>query len=404
MKHYVNEEKNASVTYDPESKTITVSTFKNSTLAMKPIYFELTDLKGNIIGERYTVEPVAVKFDKLSVRVVDVSTDSYTLAVARPKGSENLINVYYIFDIYDPLREVDDWGFGDAVAVESRIANNGETLIQVGVNRKFMPKGASGVYEVDIYPVQYKDFPAADPKNMTYPVVVSQGEALTIRITDVKASYEKKLKLNQRTKTFFWGEKNITLAAPVFSKNTNCRGLEKVTLEGVSEKDKYSSEDKNSIIAIDNEKGLIMLTDSEKLYPGKYTLTAYPTGEGKAAKVTFTVKKPVTFIEITANDNNLVKAAGKTATGKFKVTCKSTIHGRDYKPTKAGVKYTISSDNEELLKYVSEKNGVITVKKGYCLDYDEAKNRFTVTVSATDRAGKGATASYEFVVTQKSKK
>ncbi|WP_026516488.1 cadherin repeat domain-containing protein [Butyrivibrio sp. MC2021] len=398
-------EKNAGLSYDPERRTVTVDTFKGNRLSEYPVYFYFQDSAGNMIGDKYTIEPVAAKFGKLQAGIVDITNEGFTLAALRPKEAYGLKNLYYCVSMRDPSDREDDWGMNRPDIMQRYEAKEGITEISVWLPQKWLLGFDDGNYEIRISLCQFRDNLSNNSGNMVSLNVLSKSEVLTIPVSGTSPCYyEKKLKLSPGTKAFYWGEKNVALAAASFSKATNCRRIARVTIEGSSEKDKYSSEDKNSIIGIDNVNGLISLSDSERLYPGKYTLTAYPVGEGKAAKLKFTVKAPVTAIEITSADTTIIKSAGKAATGKFKVTCKSTIHGRDYKPTKAGVKYTISSDNEELLKYVSVKNGVITVKKGYCLDYDEAKNRFTVTVSATDRAGKGATASYEFVVTQKSKK
>lgn len=397
-------EKNAGLSYDPERRIVTVDTFKGNRLSEYPVYFYFKDSAGNMIGDKYTIEPVAAKLGKLQAGIVDITNEGFTLAAWRPKEAAGLKNLYYCVSMHDPSDGEDDWGMNRPDIVQRYVAEEGITEISVWLPKKLITGFDDGNYEINISLCQYRDNPSNNSGTMVSLNTLSKSEVLTIPVSGTTpCNYEKKLKLSPKAKAFYWGEKNVALAAASFSKTTNVRRIAKVTIEGVSEKDKYSSEDKNSIISIDNVNGLISLSDSEKLYPGKYILTAYPAGEGKAAKLKFTVKAPVTDIEITSADTTIIKSAGMTATRKLKVTCKSTVHGKNYKPAKTKVKYTVASDNEELLKYVSVKNGAVTVKKGYCLDYNESGNRFKVTVTATDLAGKGncATASCEFTVTGK---
>ncbi|MDC7292739.1 hypothetical protein NXH67_04330 [Butyrivibrio sp. DSM 10294] len=399
-------DKNATVTYDPENKTVTVESYKGNLLPKSDVILVFKDKKNRQVGEPFTVKVTSPKIAAPTVKTVITSDIDITLKVTAPKAADYR-NVYVkisaeaVTSKKKPLAENMSASLTRIIKTDDLVAAQGIVKLNLAGKGVKAGSGAAQKYAIRVSMIQLDNTAAYNASGVAEDKILTTGKIKKVSAATKTPAYEKKLTVKAGKKAFTRGEKDINVATYTFSKATTFRTIDKVTLTGSLKNDTYTLTDKKNVVKLLDDGKTIAIADSSKLYPGTYVLTAYPLGEGKPGTLKFTVKAPVTQIVLDAPADKIVKAPKKAASIKLTTTCKSVIAGEEYKPANTKVSVTITSENPELQKCLTYKSGKITVSKKYVPDENPANNTFTVTVTAKDLAGKGtpATASKTFTIT-----
>lgn len=401
-------DKNSRVYIDAQASELVVETYKSAAVATSDITIAFKNREGKKVGENFVIRVDKPKLGAVKVKLVS-STDVDVTIKVTSDVTEACRNTYIkvsaaaVTGKKSPLAE----GMAETatkLVKPSELSKDGG-IVTIGLAGKGVErgKGAKQKYKIGVALVQLDNTAALNSTGLTDGNIFAAGKEATLSASTRKPVYAKKLTLKAKKAKFTRGEKDIPVATYSFSQGTTFKTVTKATLTGTARNDTYSLGDKNSLIELSDDGRTILLTDSSKLYPGTYVLTAYPEGEGKPGTLKLTVKAPVTRIIIDAPADTIAKAPKKAASIKIRNSCQSVIGNEEYKPASKKVKVTFSSDNEELLKCLSYKNGKVTVSKKYIPGEDPSMNVFTVTVTAKDLLGKGTPAetSRTFTVTNK---
>ena len=213
------------------------------------------------------------------------------------------------------------------------------------------------------------------------------------------SAYETNLKLKKVASKIYTGQKNVVLAAPVFSKATTpeFRGIVDIWVTNLrGEKEK---EDPFRFELNQDEKGNICADFGNYLAPGTYVLHATPMCPdslyAKEATLTFKVLQGIDKLQFSAllGDNydvTVFRANNK----KVIYTLPALVYGGRFTvPANTKTTYSIAptyknKDTTDNLKYVTinPKTGKVTIDKKYVLPSNKANATFQVTATAADFA------------------
>lgn len=247
--------------------------------------------------------------------------------------------------------------------------------------------------------------------------IVSEG-AEENKVNEVEISDKNELKINSVTseapediyyetnlkvkalptaKQIYTGQKNIQIATPIFSKDTS----NKTIIYLIDDKGQIETNDYCSVSgnAYDPESGKLVINIPKYTTPGKHVLTfaaAAPKGcSASQAKLTINVKIGIESLSMTIPSYRIF-LSGKNINIKPKTYYYNTTHRPLYdsyiKPSTTKAVYSLKSDNEELLKYitVNPSNGKIKISKKLSEVFDSIRSKgdkFRIVAVANDFEG-----------------
>lgn len=363
---------NAKVSLDLQAGTLTVDTFKGEAFAEenKDIAFEFISKKGKTVGSEFVVTPVKAVIGAPRVKITDSDDRSATISLALPSGAENLRNLKYEIvatAITSKRTPAFPEGMKDTFTL-SVSAEKTSVVIKFTENRL----GGPMKYTISVKLVQYNGKEA-----------YAEGKEFSVKATTKVPRYEKKLSLAKKQNAFTIYEKNVVLATARFSKATTYKKLVKAEIFAKGSNEIAASSEDGRISLVNNE---VVIKNTEFFTPGKYILKVYPAaaeGTGKPATLNIVAKAPVTRINLAPGSGRLYKKDKKAASLKLTAGCISS-KASNGKPSSSKLSWSVTAENEALLKAVKVKNGKVTVDKSYVLTGDKAKDSFTVTATATD--------------------
>lgn len=319
----------------------------------------------------------SVKFDYSS----DVDID---LSLALPKAMKDRKNLYYRISAMSAGGDVPE---GMVSLVSEYVPSDRTSHSIFLMSDEGAKRGEGHVHKYDVkvmlFQVADSSLPEAElflPGNRIFESPVKDLKGLETR----EPKYETNMKLKGKTTSFIAGNKNVVPAVGAFSKDTTFRSLGYARIKETGK----NTKDDPDVISFTEDGSGVMLIDTKDLLPGKYTLEAGPVkSDGSltaTASIAFKVKAPVTEIGIEVPASGLYKQDNKGASMKLKWKCISKMGGSEYKPANSKVEWSIDTDNEEIRRAVTVKNGTIKVAKDYIMSDLPENNRFTVTARAVD--------------------
>ena len=272
-------------------------------------------------------------------------------------------------------------------------------------------KGRSEKFNAEVALVLYKDPDSNDSEDTTVPAgtLIATSKAVMLKNLATKAVYfadKITLKKEKAASGIYTGQ-TAEVASVDFGKNATYNRDQDVTVWVKEYKD--STESADNIISVQTTKktiggqetdltvsgGKVTLVVGKDVKPGKYTLCAAQTsGTGilgdtiqATATMQFTVVQGIKTIE--ASSAKTIYVSDKKA-GTAKIAAVYNDGNPDKKPKAAKVTYQIGKVNEQnkfepveaYEKFVTVKNGTVTVVKGYKTGIEE--NKFAVNVKAAD--------------------
>ena len=206
--------------------------------------------------------------------------------------------------------------------------------------------------------------------------------------------YETNLKLKKGTTTVYTTQENVTIATPVFGKNTT---FTDVTVKDIT--DGLYSDGKLTVTA-DNEHGVILASATSRTVLGKHTIevTADAANQMYAAKATIVINvvRGIEQLDISLPSASIYKADKKAASLKATPVYNNGATSKDRAAKTKKVKdwkiVPVDENNTYLESMVTVKNGTISVNKNYVVSSDEEANQFYVTATAADFNGHTKTA------------
>ncbi|MBP5385328.1 MAG: hypothetical protein J6Y57_10205, partial [Lachnospiraceae bacterium] len=382
-----NTEADASVAYDASAGSLTVQTYKGGKLPEEGAELSIVfkDRSGNPVGDAFVIRTTAAVPAAPTVKAAGSDDVSMVLSLGLPKGMGNYVNLYYMVEATAEIAK--NKTLADGMVQNRRFyVPVTDTLSRIDLTEEHLTSGngAAQKYNITASIIQLK----VAKDLMQDPVIPENGIFVTGKTakasgTTKQPAYESKLALTKKTAAFTAGEENVTVAAAKFTATTTYTGLKSAEIKGALKKDVYSTTANPDVIGI-NAQNEIVLKKTDDLWPGQYTLTVSPIGEGKSATLALTVKAPVTGIRLTCPSTRVYKGDGKPAAVKITAACVSQIGDQTFKPASAKLTWSVSSGNTDLKNAVQVKNGAVTVDKAYVLKPEEADNEFTVTATADD--------------------
>ncbi len=315
----------------------------------------------------------------------------------------------------------------DSTAPQGMIAKNTQYFDVVfkdgkaAASREFVKlvngAGKDWSYSVSVSLVQTtkdKDISDADVLN-------ESAKVITKTVITKAPYYEDKLSLTKKTTTVYTGQKDVTVAIPKFAKGTFQQNINNAKVEVYDKNGRYA--DSDFINAWWDEDGTIKVNVGKtnlrnKGFLGAYTLKVIPdagntTDETSnnmyAAPATLKITVVQGIETISAVSGNIYKdtssAKPKAVTFNMNTTLNNGL--KDYKPKTNKLVYEVGKVNAggvfetdaAIARYVSVKNGKITIAKDYPIKADVKENQFTVKVSAADYAGSTVSEKFTYIVT-----
>ena len=277
--------------------------------------------------------------------------------------------------------------------------------------------GKDWSYSVSVSLVQTtkdKDISDADVLN-------ESAKVITKTVITKAPYYEDKLSLTKKTTTVYTGQKDVTVAIPKFAKGTFQQNINNAKVEVYDKNGRYA--DSDFINAWWDEDGTIKVNVgktnlSNKGFLGAYTLKVIPdagntTDETSnnmyAAPATLKITVVQGIETISAVSGNIYKDTSSAKPKAVTFNMNTTLNGgsKDYKPKTNKLVYEVGKVNAggvfetdaAIARYVSVKNGKITIAKDYPIKADVKENQFTVKVSAADYAGSTVSGKFTYTVT-----
>ena len=277
--------------------------------------------------------------------------------------------------------------------------------------------GKDWSYSVSVSLVQTtkdKDISDADVLN-------ESAKVITKTVITKAPYYEDKLSLTKKTTTVYTGQKDVTVAIPKFAKGTFQQNINNAKVEVYDKNGRYA--DSDFINAWWDEDGTIKVNVgktnlSNKGFLGAYTLKVIPdagntTDETSnnmyAAPATLKITVVQGIETISAVSGNIYKDTSSAKPKAVTFNMNTTLNGgsKDYKPKTNKLVYEVGKVNAggvfetdaAIARYVSVKNGKITIAKDYPIKADVKENQFTVKVSAADYAGSTVSGKFTYIVT-----
>ena len=277
--------------------------------------------------------------------------------------------------------------------------------------------GKDWSYSVSVSLVQTtkdKDISDADVLN-------ESAKVITKTVITKAPYYEDKLSLTKKTTTVYTGQKDVTVAIPKFAKGTFQQNINNAKVEVYDKNGRYA--DSDFINAWWDEDGTIKVNVGKtnlrnKGFLGAYTLKVIPdagntTDETSnnmyAAPATLKITVVQGIETISAVSGNIYKdtSSAKPKAVTFNMNTTLNNGSKDYKPKTNKLVYEVGKVNAggvfetdaAIARYVSVKNGKITIAKDYPIKADVKENQFTVKVSAADYAGSTVSGKFTYIVT-----
>ena len=280
--------------------------------------------------------------------------------------------------------------------------------------------GKDWSYSVSVSLVQTtkdKDISDADVLN-------ESAKVITKTVITKAPYYEDKLSLTKKTTTVYTGQKDVTVAIPKFAKGTFQQNINNAKVEVYDKNGRYA--DSDFINAWWDEDGTIKVSVLGKTYTdrstkadlGAYTLKVIPdagntTDETSnnmyAAPATLKITVVQGIETISAVSGNIYKDTSSAKPKAVTFNMNTTLNGgsKDHKPKTNKLVYEVGKVNAggvfetdaAIARYVSVKNGKITIAKDYPIKADVKENQFTVKVSAADYAGSTVSEKFTYIVT-----
>lgn len=397
---------NISASIDADKKLLKITT--GESVLADPGTYTLQFKKGSkkvCPDVKLVVNDKPKQFAAPTVKVTAATDIGFILSLGLPKGisDENYSNIFYVIEAKatgecsENMKPEFKAVIGGAeISYDLKLANKDNPVLGDGAAQK---------YDIKVTLVQIKDDAKYLNESRSFAddvTLINPGTAKELKKQSTKDPYyENKLSLVKKTTTITKGQKNVLLATAKFSKNTSYCRLTRASLYD------ESGSSCGDILDITEDGQGIKLTKSNKLSPGKYTLVAYPElpeGSYVAATLSITVKSRVEDITVKVPSHTIYKKGNKAATMKLSavVTGSTDYIGKVVKPANSKLVWEVDG-NETIKKYVTCKNGKITVAKGYTLSADPDENVFDVIVRAADLGEDGASESAgTFLITSES--
>ena len=360
-----------------------------------------------IDGGTFDVNVTAPKMTtvKPTVKLAGSNNTSFTLSLGA-KGIETANNskVWYKV-VATPVDTYEDLG-----KVTKYFAYEGETqtaTVRIGEKEEgSIPKALKYNIEVSMVQVKEEEHPESENTQILFETVSNKVAKLNNAATK-KPYYETNLKLKKGTTTVYTGQRDVVVATAVFSKLTSY--TDNMTIEVL---DKWGEGvfPENGITAryADGKVYVSVADDAEfNSYYNEYQVkvTADTTANTKTSSATmsFKVVYGINYIEF-STPNTIYKADKKAASFKVDYTAyhgmyydeEHNYYPNVYYPHKNKVNLSIVDNNgneltedHPLKKYVSVKNGKVTVAKDYVIDPYAAT--FYIKAEAADYEGNSYT-------------
>lgn len=382
--------------YSPDKKLLTVSTFKDTALSDEDIIIKALDTTDTLI-DTFTIHPTAAKFAAPTVKVTETRDVGIVLSLGLPKGAAGSKNLYYKVEA-EAVGTVDDRMLARTEPMYLPVE---ETLCPLTLAKSTQPDGhvmlgdgTAQKYNISVSLVQVVDdsFPS-DNDRFAEGNILTEGTVKVLKNQATKnPAYETKLTFTKKAVSVIYGEDDQLIGPVKFSANTTYRIVR--TAQIVSERGEVMASNTAGDLKTDYRTGAISWDSyPEDLQPGKYTLEAYPDCPEETfvqpATLTLTVKPAVNNIVLTPSGDDvsfdIYKAKGKAASYKLKATAEAWYATGQLKPANSKLAWECDSDNPELKKYLTVKNGTVTVAKNYELSEEAQMNKFRVRAVALDR-------------------
>lgn len=335
-----------------------------------------------------------------------VPTDiDMTLELGLPKSAQKYLNLCYKIEAKAVGNAAE--GMKESVVEYAVATAVSEHLILSLANADTLGKGRAQKYNVTVSLFQLKDPTITDEsalynENNIVQDTSKRGSKLLKNLSTRDPYYETSLGLNKKKTTFTAGEKDVLLATAKFSSKASYTMLSYAALESASgtvcSTDDEVDDDHPEIITITDDGLGVSLTNTEDLFPGKYTLKVYPmvpdnVTYSKPATLSITVKAPVNYVDVGTPSSKLYKAEKKSATMKFAAYRYYVVDYTTYKPANNKVVWSLADVGSTALEKaltINKNNGTVTLNKNYVLSSDEEENQFRVMAKATDLGDDGA--------------
>ncbi len=382
--------------YSPDKKLLTVSTFKDAALSDEDIIIKALDTTDTLI-ETFTIHPTAAKFAAPTVKVTETMDVGIVLSLGLPKGAAGSKNLYYKVEA-EAVGTVDDRMLA---VTEPMYLPVEETLCPLTLAKSTHPDGhvmlgdgTAQKYNISVSLVQVIDDSfSSDNDRFAKGNILTEGTVKVLKNQATKnPAYETKLTFTKKAVSVIYGEDDQLIGSVKFSANTTYRMVR--TAQIVSERGEVVASYARGDLKTDYRTGAISWDSyPEDLQPGKYTLEAYPECPEETfvqpATLTLTVKPAVNNIVLTPSGDDvsfdIYKAKGKAASYKLKATAEAWYAAGQLKPANSKLAWECDSDNPELKKCLTVKNGTVTVAKNYELSEEAQMNEFRVRAVALDR-------------------
>lgn len=222
---------------------------------------------------------------------------------------------------------------------------------------------------------------------------VCSGEVIEKDFATRDIYYEDKLTLVNKTTTLYTGQKDVLVAVPKFSKNATYQYI-----DGAIEVYNSKGEPTSKIRGEASPEGVIVRVNTGTP-AGKYTIHVSANGPGTMylgkASVTIQVVKGIEKLKTNCvKDAVIFKEQRKAASYPIQVIYNDGIKEDTPKTKKvsydllgydaAGNRWTQEALPAGIAKYVTVKNGKITIHKDYKVSPDKAENQFKVRATAGD--------------------
>lgn len=222
---------------------------------------------------------------------------------------------------------------------------------------------------------------------------------LSTNYANIALYYETNLKVKAipAAKNVYTGQSNVQIATPIFSKESSSTTIIYLKDDlGQIETNNYGEVEGN---AYDPESGKLVINIPASVTPGKHVLTfvAYAPNGFIASKTSITINVKIGIESVVMIKSLSTYYLGnrdiniKTKTRYYNIT-HAPMYESVIKPTTCKAVYSIESDNEYLLSYITinPSNGNVKISKDLAKVYDRIKAKgttFRVIATANDYPG-----------------
>ena len=374
----------------------------------------LTTLTVNTTGPAWGVDKDNKGGAAPTVKSVSANDIAISLDMTLPNSASDKVEgakYYYKVETTAVDKTKSDYTANGKARYYEAATNGKTTRASIQVIDKDFGKGRSEKFTAKVELVLYKDSDGNDSEDTTVPAgtLIATSKPVTLNNLATQAVYfadKITLKKEKAASGIYTGQ-TAEVASVDFGKNATYNRDQDVAVWVKEYQDAQGSAD--AIISVKTTKkeiggketdltvngGKVTLVVGKDVKPGKYTLCAAQTsGTGilddtiqATATMQFTVVQGIKTIE--ASSAKTIYVSDKKA-GTAKIAAVYNDGNPDKKPKAAKVTYQIGKVNEQnkfepveaYEKFVTVKNGTVTVVKGYKTGIEE--NKFAVNVKAAD--------------------